>query len=174
VSTQHSRNVSARSETTFITPPSSPRSSNSTLSSSPGYSRPLTRLHVQTLRQAQLVQQAAEQDPAQAHSFIFEQELPHFQLDTEPQSTPNRPIPLSVPTSHVPLTLTSASRTPDRCTPDFHFQFQFDRKPKMAEQLISITPMPGKNHASAPKFDTSHPHELPAYFDELEALLSSA
>ena len=34
--------------------------------------------------------------------------------------------------------------------------------------------MPARNHSSAPRFDPIRPRELPAYFEELEALLASA
>lgn len=34
--------------------------------------------------------------------------------------------------------------------------------------------MPAKNHSSAPRFDPTHPRELPAYFEELEALFQTA
>jgi hypothetical protein len=34
--------------------------------------------------------------------------------------------------------------------------------------------MPARNHSSAPRFDSKKPRELPAYFDELEALMEAA
>ena len=155
----------------------------SSSSESPENRGPITRLRAATLRQAELARQALETDPIQAQSFIFDQDLSTTfdpsELST--QSSPVKSIGSSLPASQVPSTLPSAALTPaiysarqlSPVSPVSEPTIRINMSNQQANNQ-QIVAMPARNHASAPKFDSTKPRELSAYFDELEVLLRGA